>query len=56
MVLTFKSESCELLNLLQDSLGGCDRLTRVDWIRNFCSFTIVESFGFLNTRIERVVS
>jgi len=46
MVLTFKSESCELLNLWQDSLRRCDLVMRVDWIRNFWSFTLVESFRY----------
>ena len=42
-----KSESCELLNLWQNSLGWCDRVMRADWNRNFWPFTLVESLGYL---------
>jgi hypothetical protein len=30
-----------------ESLGRCDLVMRVDWIRDFRPFTLVESFGYL---------
>ena len=51
MVVTFKSDSWELLNLCQDSLRRCDLVIRVDWIRNFWLFTWLEPFGYLREKL-----
>ena len=51
MVTTFKSGSSELPNLSPGSLPRCDRVTRVDWIRDFWTFTLVESSGYLGGKL-----